>query len=94
MHGGQREARFEEQSEPERRRITPSEFSDAINDYLQGTVMLHALAQLQLKTDTEGNIELYVINNLRMLLRQAAEMTPDEIAKIKFENLQAFLAQY
>ncbi len=81
-------------SEQERRKLLLTDLHGAMTDYLYGTVMLNVLAQVNLDTDSDGSVALHVLDNLKAMLKKASEMTPDEDAKIKFDNMQAFLAPY
>lgn len=79
---------------PEKAKITPLRFEMAANTHLEGTNMLEALKRIKLDTDEEGNIQEHVVQNIKTMLRKAAEMTPDEVAKGKFQKMLDFMEEY
>ena len=70
------------------------QFEMAANVHLEGTIMLEALTKIKLTTDAEGNVVPHVVSNIKTMLRKAAEMTPDNVAKSKFEKMIEFMEEY
>ena len=79
---------------PEKAKITPLRFEMAANTHLEGTNMAEALNRIKLDTDEEGNIEEHVIRDIKTMLHKAIEMTPNEIAKGKFQKMLDFMEEY
>ncbi|HLB66560.1 MAG TPA: hypothetical protein VJJ78_03125 [Candidatus Saccharimonadales bacterium] len=78
----------------EKQKLVPAIFQHVAANFLQGTNMLQVLTEVNLATDSDGYIEPYVIDNVRTMLKVAAEKTTDEMAKIRFDNFRAYLAPY
>ncbi|MBI2552815.1 hypothetical protein HYW17_05980 [Candidatus Uhrbacteria bacterium] len=79
---------------PEKAKITPLRFEMAANTHLERTNMLEAFNRIKLDTDEEGNIKENVVRNIKTMLRKAAEMTPDEVAKGKLQKMLDFMEEY
>ncbi|MDA2922202.1 hypothetical protein MYX07_02965 [Patescibacteria group bacterium AH-259-L07] len=79
---------------PEKTKITPLRLEMAANTHLEGTNMLEVLNRIKLGTDEEGNIKEHVVRSIKTMLRKAVEMTPDEVAKGKFQKMLDFMEEY
>ena len=78
----------------EHQKLLPSEFQSQTARYLEGTVLLQLFNSINLATNKDGYLETYVIENVRTMLNVASEQTPDEMARMKFDNFRAWLAQF
>ena len=83
-----------EEAASEQKKISPMQFQMAANTYLEGTNMMHALNNVSLRTDAEGNIESGVVQSIKTMLRTAATMAKDEIVKAKINKLLDFMKEY
>ena len=79
---------------PEKAKITPLRFEMAANTHLDGTNMLEAFSRIKLDTDEKGNIKEHIVRNIKTMLRKAVEMTPDKMAKVKFQKMLDFMEEY
>ncbi|HET9721635.1 MAG TPA: hypothetical protein VFP32_01225, partial [Candidatus Saccharimonadales bacterium] len=60
----------------ERPKLLPSVFQDQAELYLRGTVLLQVLSSIDLQTDSDGNLQPRIVDNMRMMLKVASEKTP------------------
>jgi hypothetical protein len=75
-------------------KLSPLSFKIASATHLEGTNMSELFIAVNLEIDEEGFIKEHVFENLKMTLRVASKMTPDNNCKVKFQNMLNFMEGY
>lgn len=76
---------------PEKPKIPEGEFREKVNAILGDITIGQMLLAVSLKTNNEGNIEEFMIENLKRMAKVGARMAPDSIVKDKLSRLLIYL---
>lgn len=73
------------------KKIAEAELRQWADTILSGTMIRQMISGIKLKVDAEGNVEPFVIENLKKMSRVAARMTPEVVVQDKLRRFLTWL---